>query len=188
MTKNILVALTSLVLFCAVLEGLAWLYGLCWNIDLTHSPEYFKDTDNHLQFDLLLGWSLKPYYTDESIQIDALGLRLSFDDIIDECEGKDLVLLLGDSMVFGLGTRQDHIFSEILNGQDGDYCFVNTGVEGYSTVQEFLTAQKYLTLFTPDKVVLFYTQENDSHWNNKGHEFIADLVSTRILHDPNHIR
>ena len=47
----------------------------------------------------------------------------------------------------------------------------NTGVEGYSTVQDYLTARTHMERLAPEHVVLFYTRENDMWWNARDGNF-----------------
>ena len=125
MVKNLLVSIGSCIAVLLLLEGLARLHFLLDEVDLEALPEYFADTDGYLRFDPVLGWSLKPGYKHNGIQVNSLGLRSSLDDIETDCRGKRRILLLGDSMLFGLGMPQHLIFSEILNSQSEDYCFIN---------------------------------------------------------------
>ena len=157
--------------FASLLEGLARLYYFLGEANLEVASEYFVDTNHYLRFDPMLGWSLKPGYNDNDVSVNAIGLRSSLDDIEADCRGKRRILLLGDSMLFGYGMPQHLIFSEILNDQSEECCFINTGVEGYSTVQEYLVASTHMERLAPDHVVLFYTQENDMWWNARDGNF-----------------
>lgn len=177
--RNFLVVVLSLFVFVALIESLAWLYFICFDIEQAKHRDYFETTTNHLRFDPVLGWSLKPGSLDANIQINSLGFRASLNDFDKECSDKKVVLLPGDSMLLGLGMPQDQIFSEILNRYHMDCCFVNTGVEGYSTVQEYYIAQKYFTWLTPDLVILFYTQENDMLWNARDGNFNPHVIAHR---------
>ena len=139
--------------------------------NLEVASAYFVDTNHYLRFDPVLGWSLKPGYNDNDVSVNVIGLRSSLDDIEADCRGKRRILLLGDSMLFGYAMPQHLIFSEILNDQGEECCFINTGVEGYSTVQEYLVARTHMERLAPDHVVLFYTQENDMWWKARDGNF-----------------
>ena len=125
-------------------------------------------------FDSTLGWKLRTSYRDAMYQTNAMGLRSSV-----EWHNTDqsAVMLLGDSMVFGLKAVQPDIFSETLNQRFGRHTFVNTGVNGYTTKQEYLHAQRLLPVIKPKLVVLFYTQVNDTFLNDRNDAFLpfADL-------------
>lgn len=134
-----------------------------------------------------LGWVLEANISSEMFAVDSLGLRNTAD--LSEEGRRDAVevLLLGDSMVFGASVRQPEIFSELLNAEFPECRFINTGVCGYSTAQEYLVLKKNLERFRPSVVILFYTQANDM-WTNgretKDNPYYTLTSSGLKLHAP----
>ena len=68
-------------------------------------------------------------------------------------------------MVFGKFVKQKEIFSEKLNVKQKEIIFVNTGVIGYSTLQEYLVLKKNISIPNIKLVILFHTLANDM-WTN----------------------
>ena len=130
-------------------------------------------------YDSVLGWSLKPGYKrivkfssseeprkigENGIVINQDGFRTSIKKSIVDLD-KSKILVLGDSMVFGLSAQQEEIFTEKLNAKQKKVIFVNAGVSGYSTAQEYLVLQKYIAISNVKMVILFHTLSNDM-WMN----------------------
>jgi len=185
--SNILLSLFSLIIFLCILEAMARLYCHCFNIEFGSANKTFPETDNHIRFDSALGWSLKANYNNKNIQTNSLSLRSSIQDLDSRCKTNERILLLGDSMLFGYGIEQQYIFSEILNRRFPNDCFINTGVEGYSTVQEYLVASQWIKKLHPTKIVLLYTQENDMWWNMRDGDFnpsVSLLADSLNFHPP----
>ena len=75
---------------------------------------------------------------------------------------KKRVLILGDSIVFGVGVADNETFSEILNSYVVlQLDFVNCGVIGYGPDQELLLYKKYFKKINPDVVILSICLDND---------------------------
>ncbi len=72
------------------------------------------------------------------------------------------VVLLGDSMIWGVGVDQTRIAGAVLQTLLGpDFEVLVVGAPGWSTDQEFLFFEKYVQPFHPDIVVWFTTAVND---------------------------
>jgi len=123
--------------------------------------EFEERPDSFITFDSRLGWKLKPNFKDQEVMINNEGQRSSDNDILISARGKELILISGDSMVFGLGVRQEHVFSEILNKSYTDYFFINAGVTAYSPWQEYLVLTDLVKSMRFEKVIIFFTQSND---------------------------
>ena len=136
---------------------------------------YIENPDVEQKFDPEFGWVLKPNFKKNGIEINSLGFRSS-QEFNFETDFRKKVLLLGDSMVFGFGVFQKSIFSELLNREYKDVIFVNSGVNGYSTWQEYLVLKKYVHQIKPDLIILFYTQENDMFENPRQDRFHPGVV------------
>ncbi|HTZ11026.1 MAG TPA: hypothetical protein VMD04_01420 [Candidatus Margulisiibacteriota bacterium] len=163
--------LSFLILFIG-LESAAILYV---NVTKEELPEYvdnFDDSNPLYIFDADLGYRLRPNHTDSKIKTNNLGFRDSEDFYLTENASRKRVLVLGDSMVFGVGVAQDKIFSEILKKESPGYIFINSGVTGYDTVQEYLVLKRYIDIVKPDVVILFFTEANDMFMNMRGDQFL----------------
>ncbi|OGT73601.1 MAG: hypothetical protein A3I78_06395 [Gammaproteobacteria bacterium RIFCSPLOWO2_02_FULL_56_15] len=71
------------------------------------------------------------------------------------------VALLGDSFTFGLGVNEAETFAVRMAEQDPATEYLNFGVPGYSTDQEYLLQQEVVSSFQPDLYLLFLYLGND---------------------------
>ena len=122
-------------------------------------------------FDDDLGWKLKPNFENEIMSINKNGFRSSSQkDFYTSLSPK--ILVLGDSMVFGnLLNKQELLFSENLNKIQNDYLFINTGVSGWSTLQEYIGLKEFIKMPNIKKIILFHTVSNDMWTNIKSNGF-----------------
>jgi lysophospholipase L1-like esterase len=70
--------------------------------------------------------------------------------------GRMRVLVLGDSMTYGLGVEDDETFSARLEHLDPRLEVLNAGVPGYSTAEELLLLQELGPRLQPDLVLLMF--------------------------------
>ena len=126
-----------------------------------------------------LGWQLTPgwsgthhHYDYEVVyDIDASGWRLAPQA---QMTGSR-VAVLGDSFTFGLGVANDETFVARLNTlSDGQLHYLNFGVPGYSTDQEWLLLKKTGKAIKPDIVLLVVYLGNDLFDNNRPFPLQAD--------------
>ncbi len=161
---NLLILFISVTLTLIFLEIIAKVYvGLTKeHLPLLQKCAFYQENVNSVyKFDRKLGWRLKPNYYSDTIQTNGFGFRSSTDYSPEKLKNKESILLLGDSMIFGKWLAQEKIFSEILNKRNANAMFINTGLEGYSPLQEFLTLEDTLKWHIPDIVVIFFFQPND---------------------------
>ncbi|HEY6071253.1 MAG TPA: SGNH/GDSL hydrolase family protein [Chthoniobacterales bacterium] len=88
------------------------------------------------------------------------GLRGPDDMHFEKTPGKKRVLVLGDSYVWGVSASQDDIFTDPKAHGTNDE-FINCGVSGYGTDQEYLFYLRVGQRFDVDQVVLVFTPYND---------------------------
>jgi lysophospholipase L1-like esterase len=70
--------------------------------------------------------------------------------------GRIRVLALGDSMTYGLGVNDDETFEAQLEALDPRFEVLNSGVPGYSTVEELLLLREVGLDLDPDLVLLMF--------------------------------
>jgi GDSL-like lipase/acylhydrolase family protein len=81
--------------------------------------------------------------------------------------GEYRVMLLGDSMFWGIGTEESETIARQIERVAGEtkrgstLNVMNFAVHGYNTVQELIVARMYLDAADPDHVVLGFTVQND---------------------------
>ena len=122
--------------------------------------------NSDLGWQLMPGWSGTHHHYDYEVvyDIDASGLRLAPQA---QMTGSR-VAVLGDSFTFGLGVANDETFVARLNAMsDGRLHYLNLGVPGYSTDQEWLLLQKTGKAIKPDIVLLVVYLANDLFDNNR---------------------
>ena len=160
----------SLVLTCVLLETISLLLNHLGYVHVAPLEDSQDDPIGPQRFDPELGWALRPgfYPEDEKTLVNRMGFRSSTEfDFSAPRSGKRRALLLGDSMIFGLGVPQEFIASEVINRESPRWEAVNTGVIAYSTAQEYVIQKKYSPLMKPDAAVLFFTEINDLWWNSR---------------------
>ena len=118
------------------------------------------------RFDHELGWTPLENlnFTDKhsgfALHQNQFGLRGPDDMRLEKTSGKKRVLVLGDSYVWGVSASQDDIFTNPkVHGTNDE--FINCGVPGYGTDQEYLFYLRVGQKFDVDQVVLVFTPYND---------------------------
>src|SRR5256885_4602491 len=118
------------------------------------------------RFDRDLGWAPleNVTYRDEKrgffLHQNRFGLRGPDDMQLKKTSGRKRVLVLGDSYVWGVSASQDDLFTNpSVNGTNDE--FINCGVSGYGTDQEYLFYLRTGQKFDVDQVVLVFTPYND---------------------------
>ena len=183
---NICLILSALIFIFVILEIIFVLLNPGLKIIKNPSKKYntFKDKyPEYMTYNEDLGWMLKPNFKNENISINKNGFRSFFkEDFYTSNQPK--ILMLGDSMVFGnLLNQQDLIFSERLNKKQVKYSFINTGVSGWSTVQEYLGLTKFIKIPNIKKIILFHTVSNDMWTNVKKNSFFpyVELTDDKLI-------
>ena len=72
---------------------------------------------------------------------------------------KKRILLIGDSIVYGLGVERDKTFAALLN-KSLDYEVINAGVGGWNTENESLWLMHEGVFLEPDLVILYITSND----------------------------
>jgi hypothetical protein len=119
-------------------------------------------------FSRRFGFVLSPdtertYVTKEfayTCRTNSLGFRTK--EIRSKAEGEYRVLLLGDSMFWGIGVADSQMVSSVIEAEGSPHVSVyNYSVGGYNTVQELLIARAYVDTLEPDHIILGFFIAND---------------------------
>ena len=182
--SNTIVVVLSIVVTILFLELTLRVYNFFFDLVDSYPKviTYENNPNSPQKYDADLGWSLKPGYNKNRIVINQDGFRTSIEKSIVDLD-KSKILVLGDSMVFGLSAQQEEIFTEKLNAKQKKVFFVNAGVTGYSNVQEYLVLQKYIAISNFKMVILFHTLSNDIWWNIRSDNFTprANLSNGQLV-------
>lgn len=186
---NIFVLLTAVALAMFFLEITAIIYAGISKERLPPVPAVsycYHTKDTVFKFDRRVGWALKANYNRNGIYVNSLGFRSSIEYSPEKFKDKKSVILLGDSMVFGLDVAQEKIFSEILNEENTGTIFINAGVPAYSPWQELLSLEDILRWHAPDIVVIFFFQPNDLLQNHRRDCFHPGVImkNGKLIHKP----
>ena len=136
------------------------------------------------------GYTLRPGFRGETslgvpIEINAQGLR-SPAVAVPKQAGTLRVLVLGDSVTFGAGVREDETFSRQLETLlRGDLAcpveVVNAGVSGYGSVEEADLLEHEGLALEPDVVLVFHV-ENDNVAVPHLQGGLASFVKDRVVY------
>jgi len=186
MLKNACIVILSLSLTLLLMEGSAYLHHITQGNILPAIKDTFASTEDKMyKFDLEFGYVLKPNFKSDEVEINSLGIRSSQEFDFDSGDSGS-ILVLGDSFTFGLGVSQESIFTELLNKASPHSKYVNTGVSGYNTIQEYLVWKKFNSLMRPKLVFLLYMQSNDMWWNARSDGFspsVEIIDNVLVFHD-----
>lgn len=138
-----------------------------------------------IQYDRILGWKLKPYWSgkhhnydyDVSYTINEQGFRGRTIS-----EKLNSYAVIGDSFTFGIGVEDEETFVALLDEKEHDKddadietSFVNYSVPGYSTDQQLLSIKKLLaTGHVKNHLLLVLYLGNDIFDNMRAYPLQAD--------------
>ena len=100
--------------------------------------------------------------------------------------GTSRIVILGDSMAFGLGVEQDQTFPSVLENmlqREGErYEVLNMAVPGYNTLQEVELFREEGSFYEPDQTIL---QSLANDWENITRvKQLFDTMHTRMPKEP----
>jgi len=181
-------ALATIILSLAVALSGAELV-LAWQTKRIQSAENIDP--GLMVYDSQLGWRMaadwrgrhKHYDFDVYYGINPFGLR---GDWPKSSENQRRYALLGDSFTFGLGVNDNETFVARLNQENPNAAFLNIGLTGYSTDQEYLYMKGHLALWQADEVWLIVYLANDLFDNTLGYPLQAEMAKPYfVLKDGN---
>ena len=115
-------------------------------------------------YDAELGWAPVPNSASTvttARTIHASHNSLGFRDTEFNPDGRQVMLFIGDSFVWGVDAEAGERFTDLLRARLPQYQTVNAGVSGYGTDQEYLWLKRIWPKINPDVVVLFFCTDND---------------------------
>ncbi len=119
-------------------------------------------------YDEYLGWRLTPDWRGQHKNYDFdVGYSINLHGFRKDSNAKQERVRLryafvGDSFTFSFGVNDDETFIHLLNSQEKqDNVYLNFGVPGYSTDQEYLLIRDRVLHFSPDVVLLVVYLGND---------------------------
>jgi len=152
--KEILLALTTFLL--SSIGILILIESYFWNSSNNNSPFVCEICRFHPQ----LGWETIPSKSVSNKKVtyttNSLGMRSEEVDF-----KKEHILLVGDSVTFGLGVNNDETVSHYLQKKHKQYQFLNLGVPGYGIGQYFLNLKRHIDKLNPKLIVLIIYTSND---------------------------
>lgn len=121
-----------------------------------------------IKYDGYLGWELTPNWKgrhkhhdfDVMYSTNQYGFRGNFDEKEGQTDHRYAVV--GDSFTFSYGVNDNETFVHLLNSEksNGDI-YLNFGIPGYSTDQEYLMIKERVFYFSPDMILLVVYLVND---------------------------
>jgi hypothetical protein len=143
------------------------------------NPHYLRANDwsgLSYRYDPELGWSPVPNSKSmialpRTVEVshNSLGIR----DAEYVADGRPAVLVMGDSLTWGYNVEASERFTDALGKDLSRYRFVNAGVSGFGTDQEFLFLQRLWGAVQPAIVVLIFCTDNDRTDNSRNQRYFS---------------
>lgn len=131
---------------------LAWTFLVMYIFSGFHGPS--------TKFDPELGWSTIYNHTGmengRKFTTNSLGFRSEEVDL-----SRDHILLIGDSVTWGLNVGDKEHVAYFLGEKMNDYQILNLGVSGYGIDQEYLLLKRNIDKLNPRLIVVIICTEND---------------------------
>lgn len=129
------------------------------------APGYLVETRGLHVFSPTLGWAhregVATTVEGKRVSVNARGYRGRELPLPRAAAKQTRVIVLGDSVAFGLGVSDDETFTHALDARDNGIEAVNLAVQGYGPGQELLVLQGEGLRNGPDVVVLAFCLAND---------------------------
>lgn len=121
---------------------------------------FFQKDNSAIRFDSELGWANKPNLSavidDKKHTTNSLGLRAPEID-----PSKDHILIVGDSVTWGVGVNDDETLAYFLNQKYAEYQTLNFGVNGYGLDQYYLHLKRHIAKTNPRFIIVVIFTGND---------------------------
>ena len=122
---------------------------------------YFTRTEirSGHEFDTQLGWvNLKNRKYKDKLTYTTNSLGFRSEELI---SSKEKIIIIGDSVVFGLGVNDKETMSHYLGLELPDYQVLNLAVGGFGIGQYYLLLNRFINRIKPRLIVLFLCAGND---------------------------
>ena len=120
--------------------------------------------DSFVQFDPVLGWSIRPGAMSVSNEItytaNSIGIRSSREYDENKSEAVTRIAAFGPSFTFGDEVPDHFAWPVVLEQSYPDLEAMNWGVSGYGTDQSFMRYENEGMLYQPDIVLIGYEEDN----------------------------
>lgn len=130
--------------------------------------EWYAEAGSYVQFDPLLGWSIRPSVSRELNGItytsNSIGVRSLHEYNLNKPDGITRVAAFGPSFTFGQDVQDSATWPALIEQTRPDLEVMNWGVGAYGTDQAFLRYKNQGVLYHPDIVLIGY--EEDNMWRN----------------------
>jgi len=164
---------TKRAIIILILISIGLIMGLAASEIVLRQRQRRIEKSNHMEegmvlYDANLGWKLTPNWKgrhqhhdfDVVYSINRHGFRQGPEEK-KTGRGRSFALM-GDSFTFCLGVEDVDTFVEILNNRQGNPdTFLNFGVPGYSTDQQYLMLRERVLAFSPDAILMVVYLGND---------------------------
>jgi hypothetical protein len=123
--------------------------------------QYKANRVSAIKFDSALGWSPIPHKKSPTnlyykFKLNSLGFRSQEID-----SSKKHILLLGDSVAWGMKTNDNENFSYYLNQKFPTYQIINMAVPGYGIDQTYLFLKRHIDKVNPKLIIFVIHTGND---------------------------
>ena len=157
---ELLLALSSVALVLAVVAGVEVAARLA-------HPDYLfslHDDESSNVYSEIYGWELRRgfhgYDLGELATINGQGYRGPV-HAFGKPPDRTRVVMLGDSIAYGAGVKDDETFSSLLQSRGPRFDVVDLAVGGYGTDQELIRLERDGLRYSPDVVVLHFCLFSD---------------------------
>jgi hypothetical protein len=157
---ELLLALSSATVVLAVLAGIEWTLRRA-------DPDYLyalHGAESSNVYSEVYGWELRRGFhgmdLGELATINREGYR-GPEHALAPTPGRTRVVMLGDSIAYGAGVKDDETFSALLEKRDPPFDVIPLAVGGYGTDQELIRLEREALRYAPDVVVLHFCLFSD---------------------------
>jgi hypothetical protein len=146
--------------FLGVLAGIEWAARLLRpdNLNTLHEAESSN------VYSAVYGWELRRGFRGldlgEIASVNAQGYR-GREHPLAKPAGRTRVVMLGDSIAYGAGVKDDETFAALFESRNPRFDVVNLAVGGYGTDQELIRLEREGLRYGPDAVVLHFCLFSD---------------------------
>ena len=112
---------------------------------------------------------------DEKIYTDKHGFRVPTKDF--DYKGNKNILILGDSVAFGNGVKEEKTFVGLLRNYIKDYNLYNSSVPGYQIKDQIYLINHINTIGNIERIIYFFTLNDiygDSHIKKPNDKFVKE--------------